>query len=151
MLFFAFNANSVDSDETSFLCVWSATTLFALSLLINARHKWVKELEPFSRKRHKHVQHTVSLKWLENSLGPWKLIRDKGSSSYWGLIMMSGQEANNDIVEVFLIFYTIMACCVYSLESPHRGDYKSTLNKQFHNEIRKFLKYLLSWATGRIS
>ena len=29
-------------------------------------------------------------------LGPWKFVRDMGSSSNWGLIMAPGQEANND-------------------------------------------------------
>ena len=30
------------------------------------------------------------------SLGPWKFIRDMGSSSHWGLIMALGQEAYGD-------------------------------------------------------
>ena len=30
------------------------------------------------------------------SLGPWKIVRDKGSSSHQGLIMVPGQEANDD-------------------------------------------------------
>ena len=30
------------------------------------------------------------------SLGPWKFVRDMGSSSQWGLIMTPGQEANGD-------------------------------------------------------
>ena len=29
-------------------------------------------------------------------LGPWKFVRDMGSSSHWGLIMAPGQEANSD-------------------------------------------------------
>ena len=29
-------------------------------------------------------------------LGPWKFVRDVGSSSHWGLIMKPGQEANGD-------------------------------------------------------
>ena len=37
--------------------------------------------------------------------------------------MAPGQEANNDnLGKSFTIFYTIIVCCVYSLESPHRGD-----------------------------
>ena len=46
------------------------------------------------------------------SLGPWKFIRYLGSSSHWGLIMVSGQEANGDnFKEVFLI-HTIIVCWV---------------------------------------
>ena len=30
------------------------------------------------------------------SLGPWKFVRDMGSSSHWGLIMAPSQEANGD-------------------------------------------------------
>ena len=31
----------------------------------------------------------------QTSLRPWKLVRDMGSSSHWGLIMVLGQEAND--------------------------------------------------------
>ena len=30
------------------------------------------------------------------SLGPWKFVRDMGSSSFWGLILALGQEANGE-------------------------------------------------------
>ena len=63
-----------------------------------------------------------------------KFIQDMGSSSHCGLIMALGQEANGDSFGVFLIFYTIMVCCVYSLESI----LMSTRNIQFHDKIRKF-------------
>ena len=54
------------------------------------------------------------------SLGTWKFIRDMGSSSHWGFIMAPGQEANGDNLasEVFLVFYTIMVCWMYSLGLP---------------------------------
>ena len=52
-------------------------------------------------------------------LGPWKLVRDRGSSSQWGLIIAPGQELNRDI---FFIFFNMKVCCVFSLESPRRGD-----------------------------
>ena len=52
-------------------------------------------------------------------LGPWKLVRDKGSSSQWQLIIAPGQEAKMDI---FSIFLNMKVCCVVSLESPHWGD-----------------------------
>ena len=45
------------------------------------------------------------------ALGPWKFIRDMGSASHRGLIMASGQEANNDnLGEIFSISYTIIVC-----------------------------------------
>ena len=51
------------------------------------------------------------------SLGPWKFVRDMGSSSHWRLIMAQDQEANGDkLGNFFSIFYTIIVCWVYSLE-----------------------------------
>ena len=56
------------------------------------------------------------------SLGPWKFVRDIGSSGHWGWIMTQGQEANGNKLGVFFIFYTIIVWWVYSLESPRWGD-----------------------------
>ena len=39
----------------------------------------------------------------QTSLGPWKFVRDMGSSSHWGLIMALGQEANGDKLGVFFL------------------------------------------------
>ena len=56
------------------------------------------------------------------SLGPYKIVRDMGSSSHWGLIMVPGQEVNSDnLRNFFSMFYTIIVCWVYSLESPRWG------------------------------
>ena len=52
-------------------------------------------------------------------LGPWKLVRDRCSSSQWGLIIAPSQKHNRDI---FSNFFNMKVCCVYSLESPHWGD-----------------------------
>ena len=46
----------------------------------------------------KHVQNDA-IKYIRTSVtrtcsGPWKFVRDIGSSSHWGLIMTPGQEAN---------------------------------------------------------
>ena len=71
------------------------------------------------------------------SLGPQKIVRDMGSSSHWGLIMVLGQEANSDNLGIFLIFYTINVCWVYSLESLDEAILMSTHNIQFHDKIRK--------------
>ena len=40
-----------------------------------------------------HLQSTSKAR---TSFGPWKFVRDIGSSSHWGLIIVSGQEANED-------------------------------------------------------
>ena len=45
---------------------------------------------------------------------------DIRSSSHWGLIIAPGQEANGIIKGVFLIFYKIMECWVYSSELYRR-------------------------------
>ena len=58
------------------------------------------------------------------SFGPWKFVRDMGSSSHWGLIMTPVQEAKSDNLGFFFfsIFYTMIVCRVYSLELPRWGD-----------------------------
>ena len=38
------------------------------------------------------------------SSGPWKFVRDMGSSSHWGLIMAPVQEANRDNLGIFSYF-----------------------------------------------
>ena len=40
------------------------------------------------------------------SLGPWKFVRDMGSSSHWGLIMAPVQEANSDNLGKYFQFST---------------------------------------------
>ena len=52
-------------------------------------------------------------------LGPWKLVRDRGSSNQWGLILAADQEA---LLGIHLIFLNMKVCCLFSLESPQRGD-----------------------------
>ena len=37
-------------------------------------------------------QYTVELQWLEQLLGPCKLVRDRGSSSQRGMLTAPGQE-----------------------------------------------------------
>ena len=46
-----------------------------------------------------------------------------------GNVIAPGQEANGNNLGTFSIFYKIMVCWVYSLESTH--------NIHFHNEMRK--------------
>ena len=40
------------------------------------------------------------------SLGPQKIVRDMGSSSHGGLIMVPGREVNSKFRDVFLLFST---------------------------------------------
>ena len=42
------------------------------------------------------------------SLGPWKFVRDIGSSSHLGLIMAQGQEANGDKLSCFFFFVVVV-------------------------------------------
>ena len=56
-------------------------------------------------------------------LGQQKYVRDRDSSSCRVLIA-TGQEAS-------FRFSVTEVCCVYSLESPHRGDSEFTLGTSF--------------------
>ena len=72
------------------------------------------------------------------SLGPWKFVRDMGSSSHWGLIMTPVQEANSDNLEKSFRFSTQWLC----VECTHynrldEAILKCTHNIQFHDKIRK--------------
>ena len=59
---------------------------------------------------------------VRTSLGPWKFVQDMDSSSHRGLILAPDQETNGDNSGLSFPTYIIMVCCVYSLESPRRGD-----------------------------
>ena len=72
---------------------------------------------PNSPKNSQNIYSRTSV--ARTPLGPWKLVRDRGSSSQWGLIIAPGQELDRDI---FFIFFNMKVCCVFSLESPRRGD-----------------------------
>ena len=41
----------------------------------------------------------------QTSLGPWKFVRDMGSSSHRGVIIVPGQEANGDNLEKFVFCF----------------------------------------------
>ena len=53
-------------------------------------------------------------------LKPWKYVRDRGSSSYWILIIVPGQETSYTCryLSIFLAWRYV----VFSLKSPHWGD-----------------------------
>ena len=75
------------------------------------------------------------------SLGPWKFVRDMGSSSHWGLIMAQGQEANGDKLEIFFsIFYTIIVMSINSFRVQESPFY-SLRRESFKNK----------WIARRIS
>ena len=40
------------------------------------------------------------------SLGPWKCVRDMGSSSHWGLIMVPSQKVNVDNLGIFFFVFS---------------------------------------------
>ena len=65
------------------------------------------------------------------SLGPWKIVRDMGGSSHWGLIMVPSQEANGDNLGIFFFdfLHNNYMLSVIILMSTH--------NIQFHDKIRK--------------
>ena len=56
------------------------------------------------------------------SLRQWKFVRGVGCSRHWGFIIAPSQEANGDYSGKSVLFYIIMVCWVYSLESPRWGD-----------------------------
>ena len=78
------------------------------------------------------------------SLRPYKNVRDMGSASYWGLIMVTGREANRNNLEIcFSIFYIIIVCYAHQNRLDELIQ-MSTHNIQFHDEISKLPKYLFS-------
>ena len=64
------------------------------------------------------------------SLGPWKFVRDMGSSSHFGLTMTPGQEANHGNSGIFF-FDVLHINCMLSVLIR-------IASIQFHNKIRKF-------------
>ena len=57
------------------------------------------------------TEHYSRTSMARTSLGPQKIVRDMGSSSHCGLIIVPGQEANSDNLGNFSsIFYTIIVC-----------------------------------------
>ena len=90
----------------------------------------------FSLFFHQYIYSRTSM--TQTSLEPWKLIRDMGSLSHWGSVMVPSQEANGKFREVFSIFYTIMVWCVYSLELPWWGNSNENTQHTFHDKRRKF-------------
>ena len=61
------------------------------------------------------------------------------------LIIAPGQGANRDI---FSIFFNIKVCCVFSLESPHRGDSNEYTQHTIFNIKQITLNYHKSAAVG---
>ena len=105
------------------------------------------------------------------SLGPWKFVSDMGISSHEGIIIAPGQEANGDYLGcrlsrgVFSIFYKIMVCWVYSLESPRWGNSvrKRHMRQNGHmrpakeacaftqfNRIFQFTERILDWQGCKV-
>ena len=56
----------------------------------------------------------------QTPLVPWKFVLDRGNSSHWKLIIALVHETNGrQFRDVFPIFYEIILCWVYSLESSN--------------------------------
>ena len=52
-------------------------------------------------------------------------------------------------MDIFLIFFNMKVCCVFSLESPHRGDSNEyTQYTIFNIKMKIILNYLKSAAMG---
>ena len=60
----------------------------------------------------------------QTSLGPQKLVLNIGSSSYWGLIISPGQEADGDSLGLSFLLYEAILMNIHNMHS--------------HYEIRKF-------------
>ena len=63
---------------------------------------------------------TVEPQWLEHLLGPWKFVRGMGSSSPWGLIMASVQEANSDNLGKSFLHSVCMLSVLIRIASTRR-------------------------------
>ena len=51
--------------------------------------------------------------------------------------------------DIFLIFFNVKVCCVFSLESPHRGDSNEYTQHTIFNNIKEItLNYCKSAAIG---
>ena len=74
-----------------------------------------------------------------NILGTTDFFLDMGSSSQWGSIIVTGQDANGDNLEtyVFSIFYNIMICWLYLLESSRWGDSNEHTQHTFSSQYKK--------------
>ena len=65
------------------------------------------------------------------------------------LIKAIGQKHNRDKRDIFSIFLNMKVCCVFSLESPHRGDSnKYTQYTIFSIKKKTTLNYPKSAAMG---
>ena len=79
--------------------------VFFLSLVLTFTTFWVNsaddklEISIPPKKQDLHSMQIVNYSqtsMARTSLGPWKFVRNMGSSSHWGLIMTPLQEANSD-------------------------------------------------------
>ena len=68
---------------------------------------------------YRHEPNYSRTSMAQTPLGPWKLVRDRGISSQWGLIKNARSEG---MTKISLIFYNMKVYFVFSLGSPHWGD-----------------------------
>ena len=64
-------------------------------------------------------------------------------------MMVDKSARSGGIIRIFLIFYNMKVCCVFSLESPHRGDSNEyTLYTVFNIKKKITLNYPKPAAKG---
>ena len=84
-----------------------------------------------------------SMAW--TSLGPWRFVRNMGSSSHWGWIMVQGQEAIGDNLAKSLLHNNGMLSILIRIALMMRFLWVLT-TYNFMIKIRKFPKTLAFWS-----
>ena len=75
----------------------------------------------------------------QTSLGPYKFVRDKSSSSHWGLIMVPGQQANGDnLGKPFRSSTQQWFVEFFHYNRLDEAIIMNTHNIQFYDKIRKY-------------
>ena len=123
-------ANKEDYDQTAqIVAVWSGSTLFAFVILVDT---WVYAILGLTviRKKTFGTDKSRSLLILRimviqynlngsNTDGSFTL---DDSNSFFSPYKILPIAQENKYLGFFFLFYHGIVCCVYSLESPHRGD-----------------------------
>ena len=78
---------------------WFMTISDQLEQTILIQNKNAKQNIVFLQDDESTVQPNLN----NEPLGPWKFVRDMGSSSHWGLTVTSGQEANGNNLGILFL------------------------------------------------
>ena len=91
-------------------------------------------------------QITVELKWLEHL---WNHENMFETGVVRANEYLSERQVRGHNRDIFSIFFDVKVCCVFSLESPHRGDSnENTSNTIFNIKKKITLNYTKSAAMG---